>query len=118
MLLHGVRVLPVVRLPPTIIAVMAGLGLAPQEKSAETIASEVRDRSIDRGLARYAAALRLVAQNRDKLGAIIGLAAQGLVRDDDRGSRQCGRRDAIEHFLRNGDAVERVLCVVRVFDRD
>ena len=35
---------------------------------------------------RYEAALRLVAEHRNKLGAIVGLAAQRLVRDDDRGS--------------------------------
>src|SRR5664280_1919768 len=42
-----------------------------------------------RNLARDKAALRLIAQHRDKLGAVVGLAAQRLVRDDDRGSRQC-----------------------------
>jgi hypothetical protein len=62
--------------------------------------------------------LRLIAQHGHELGAIVGLAAQRLVRDDDRGSRQCGRRDAIEHILRDGDAVERVLGVVAVVDRD
>ncbi len=44
-----------------------------------------RDRR--RGLTRLEAALGLVAQHRNKLGAIVGLAAQRLVRDDDRGSR-------------------------------
>src|ERR1700704_2269789 len=68
--------------------------------------------SIGRRLARDEAALRLVAQYRDKLGAIVGLAAQRLVRDDDRGSRQCGRRDAIEHLLRDGDAVEGCFGIV------
>jgi hypothetical protein len=34
-----------------------------------------------------------------ELGAIVGLAAQRLVRDDDRGSRHYGRRDAVEHIL-------------------
>jgi len=49
---------------------------------------------------------------------LVGLAAQRLVRDDDRGSQQCGRRDAIEHILRDGDALERVLGVVPVVNRD
>src|SRR5665213_4377283 len=66
-----------------------------------------------RRFARYEAPLRLIAQHRDKLGAIVGLGAQRLVRDDDRGSRQCGRPDAVEHILRDGDAVERILGVVR-----
>jgi malate synthase len=64
------------------------------------------------------AALGLVVEHRDELGAIVGLAAQRFVRDDDRGSRQCSRRDTIEHILRDGDAVERVLGVVPVVDRD
>ena len=57
------------------------------------------------------ATLGLIAQHRDKLGAIVGLGAQRLVRDDDRRSRQCGRPDAIDHILRDGDAVERVLAL-------
>jgi len=77
-----------------------------------------RNGDIDRRPAHQEAALGLVVEHRDELGAIVGLAAQRLVRDDDRGSRQCGRRDAIEHILRNGDAVERVLGVVPVVDRD
>src|SRR5260221_1787407 len=78
----------------------------------------VRNDDIDRGVARYEAALGLVVQHRDELAAIVGLAAQRLVRDDDRGPRLSGRRDAIEHVLRDGDAVERVLGVVTVVDRD
>jgi hypothetical protein len=31
-----------------------------------------------------------------------GLGAQALVRDDDRRRRQCGRRDAVEHFCKAG----------------
>src|SRR5690242_13742189 len=62
--------------------------------------------------ARYEAALRLVAQHGNKLGAVVGLPAQRLVRDNDRRSRQCGRRDTIENILRNADAVERVLGIV------
>src|SRR5450759_5420406 len=71
-----------------------------------------RNEGIGRRLARYEATLGLIAQHRDKLGSVVGLAAQRLVRDDDRGSRQCSRRDAIEQILRDGDAVERVLGVV------
>ena len=73
---------------------------------------------IIRRQARHEAALRLVVQHRDELGAIVGLAAQRLVRDDDRGSRHCGRRNTIEYILRDGDAVERVLGVVPAVDRD
>ena len=71
-----------------------------------------------RHLARDEAALRLVVQRNDELRAIVGLAVQRLVRNDDRRSRQCGRRDAVEHLLRDGDAVERVLGIVRAVDRD
>src|SRR6516164_3597474 len=91
------------------------------EKEAEAVVAPVvaaRNGDIDRRPAHQEAALGLVAEHRDELGAIIGLAAQRLVRDDDRGSRQCSRRDAIEHILRDGDAVERVLGVVPVVDRD
>src|SRR6516164_10073193 len=57
----------------------------------------VRNGDISRRLARHKAALRLVVQHRDELGAIVGFLAERLVRDDDRGSRHGGRRDAIEH---------------------
>ena len=77
-----------------------------------------RNGDMDRRPAHQEAALGLVVQHRDEFGAIVGLAAQRLVRDDDRGSRHCGRCDAIEHILRDGDAVERVLGVVPVVDRD
>src|ERR1700730_16929195 len=79
------------------------------EKEAEAVVAPVvaaRNGHISRRPARHKAALGLVVQHRDELGAIVGLAAQGLVRDDDRGSRHYGRRDAIEHILRDGDAVE------------
>src|SRR3954470_14685966 len=82
------------------------------EHKTEEVVTAVRNSEIGRGLARYESALRLIAQHCDELGAIIGLAAQRLVRDNDRGSRQCGWRDAIEHILRNGDAVERGLGAV------
>src|SRR5262249_25463382 len=71
-----------------------------------------------RGLSGDEAALRLVAQHRNELGAVVGFLAQRLVGDDDRGSRQGTGRDAIEHLLRDGDAVERVLRVVGTVDRD
>jgi uncharacterized membrane protein len=43
---------------------------------------------------------------------------QRLVRNDERGPRQCGWRDAIEHILRDGDAVKRSLGDVPAVDRD
>jgi hypothetical protein len=55
------------------------------------------DKKVIGRLARHKPALGLVVQHRDELGPVVGFAAQRLVRDDDRGSRQCGRRDAIEH---------------------
>src|SRR5215472_1637732 len=61
--------------------------------SPETVAG---NDGISRRPARDKTALGLVAQHRDELGAIVGLGAQRLVRDDDRGSRQCRRRDAVE----------------------
>src|SRR6516225_8817446 len=88
------------------------------EKEAEAVVAPVVAARDDCRPAHQEAALRLVAEHRDELGAIVGLAAQRLVRDDDRGSRQCSRRDAIEHILRDGDAVERVLGVLPVVDRD
>src|SRR5437879_538737 len=88
------------------------------ENGAEAVARRVvAGNDVGRRLARDEAALRLVAQHRDELGAIVGLGAQRFVRDDDRGARQCSRRDAIEHILRDGDAVERVLGIVAAVDR-
>src|SRR6516225_7181755 len=57
------------------------------EKEAEAVVA--RNGDIDRRPAHQEAALGLVVEHRDELGAIVGLAAQRLVRDDDRGSRQC-----------------------------
>src|SRR5271157_4657739 len=68
-----------------------------------------RDAEIGRARAVDDAALRLVVQRNDELRTIIGLAVQRLVRNDERGPRQCGWRDAIEHILREGDAVKRGL---------
>src|ERR1700704_6152870 len=82
---------------------ISGLGLRfriarLEEEAEEIIAVAARDLDNGRGLARDEAALRLVAQHRDEFGAIVGLAAQRLVGDDDRGSRRCGRRDAREYL--------------------
>src|SRR5580704_5442136 len=76
---------------------IAGLGVP---IALEKVTPDIADRSegIRRRPARYKAALGLVVQHRDELGAIVGLAAQRLVLYDDRGSRQCSRRDAIEHI--------------------
>src|SRR5437879_5545392 len=122
------RVLPPARLDRTIVLAaaathIAGLGvpIALEIEETETVVAldvVARNEDISRRPARYKAALGLITQHRDELGAIVGLAAQRLVRDDDRGSRRCGRRDAIEHLLRDGDAVERGLGVVAVVDRD
>src|SRR6266852_145029 len=49
-----------------------------------------RDAEIGRARAVDDAALRLVVQRNDELGAIIGLAVQRLIRNDERGPRQCG----------------------------
>ena len=93
--------------------------IAPGKKEAG-VAPDVVARKVGIGgrLARYKAALRLVAQHRDKFGAIVGLPTQRLVRNDDRGARLGGLRDSIEHVLRDGDAVERILGFIPVVDRD
>ena len=77
-----------------------------------------RDGVVGAAFAIFEAALRLVVQHHDELGAIIGFAAQRLIGNGDRGQRQRGRRDTVEHLPREGDAVERVLGVVAVVDRD
>src|SRR5829696_7439826 len=89
--------------PARIGRLQASIGL---EKESKTVVA--RDLHIHRGRARTRdeAALRLMAQNRDEFGAVVGLGAQRFVRDDDRGPRQGGRRDSIEHRLRDADAVE------------
>src|SRR6516225_6123996 len=85
---------PIVIVPPI---VAAHVPIAPEKKA--VVAPDVVARKVAIGgrLARYKSALRLVAQHRDEFGAIVGLATERLVRDDDRGARQRGRRDAIEH---------------------
>src|SRR3954468_16559840 len=52
------------------------------------------------------AALWLVVQRHDEFCVGIRLSVKRLVRNDERRSRQCVRRDTIEHILRHGDAVE------------
>src|SRR5262249_34939750 len=88
----------------------------PTPAKAEVVAA--RDADIGRARAVDDAALRLVVQRNDELRAIIGLAMQRLVRNDERGPRQYGWRDAIEHILRDGDAVKRGLGDVPAVDRD
>src|SRR5215468_6525776 len=85
---------------------------------AEAEVVTARDADIGRARAVDDAALRLVVQRNDELRAIIGLAVQRLVRNDERGPRQYGWRDAIEHILRDGDAVKRGLGDVPAVDRD
>src|SRR3984957_5647391 len=113
-------------LPPIIVlaaAVLArrdplGVRIAPVKGAEEVVQAAARDADIVRALAHREAALWLIVQHHDELRAIVSLAVQRLVRDDERGSRQCGRRDAIKHVLRDADAVERALGVVRAIDRD
>src|SRR5262249_2549478 len=76
------------------------------------------DAHIGRARTVHDATLRLVVQRNDEFGAIVGLTVQRLVRNDERGPRQCGWRDAIEHILRDGDAVKRGLGGVPAVDRD
>ena len=66
----------------------------------QRLSSAERISDIAPSLAGDEAALGVVAQDRDELCAIVGLGAQALVRDDDRRPRQCGRRDAVEHFCK------------------
>src|SRR6202048_3584694 len=58
------------------------------------------DADIGRARAVDDAALRLVVQRNDELRAIVGLAVQRLVRNDERGPRQCGWGGADEDILR------------------
>src|SRR6476646_2240405 len=93
--------------------------IAPAKGAEKVVPSATaRDAEIVLAPAHRKTALRLIVQYHDELRAIVSLAVQGLVRNDERGSRQCGRRDAVEHILRDGDAVERGPGVVPVIDRD
>src|SRR5262249_57307043 len=70
---------------PAALGRIARLGApAALEKEAEAVVALCVGRKIGSRLARDEAALRLVAQHRDELGAVVGFAAQGLVRDDNR----------------------------------
>src|ERR1700692_3762852 len=66
----------------TSLGVPIGLEKGPQAVVAPEVVARHGD--IGRRPARHKAALRLVVQHRDELGAIVGFAAQRLVRDDDR----------------------------------
>src|ERR1039457_300380 len=95
------RVLPPALLYPMIVAAptrIASLEVPitlEKREAVVTPAVVARNEDVGRRLARYKAALGLIAQHRDKLGAVVGLAAQRLLRDDDRRSRQCKRGEAI-----------------------
>src|SRR5260370_36565319 len=82
-------------LPPALAAApprIARLGVPiALEKGAEAIVAP----DIVARPARHKAALGLVVQHRDELGAIVGLAAQRLARGDDPRSQECGRRRAV-----------------------
>src|SRR6516225_124388 len=104
--------------PPALSPLMVVLAAEPAHESEVAPGATARDAYIGRGPAHREAALRLVVQRHNRLRAIVSLAVQRLVRDDERGSRQCGRRDAIEHILRDADAVERGLGIVPAVDRD
>src|SRR5258708_8626895 len=110
------RVLLPARLPLTIVLAAGGarariyrlrVPIALEIEEAEAVVARfvvVRNEDIGRGPARHEAALGLVVQHRDELGAIVGLAAQRLVRDDARGSRLCRRSDSVAPPLPGGDA--------------
>src|SRR5512133_3828905 len=58
----------------------------PEQEAEAVVARNVRNIDIGRrGPSSDKAALRLVVQHRDEFGAVIGLAAQRLVGNDDRG---------------------------------
>src|SRR5260370_30564300 len=78
---------------------IGGVPVAPAIEADEVVVPGVAARN---GAAHREAALRLVVQRHDELRTIVGLAVQRLIRDGDHGSRQCGRRDALEHVLGDG----------------
>jgi hypothetical protein len=96
-------------LPPALSPLTVVLAAEPARKSVVVPGIAARDAYFGRGPAHCEAALWLVMQCHHKLRAIVSLAVQRLVRDDERGSRQCGGRDAIEHIFWNADTVERGL---------
>src|SRR5215469_18903025 len=107
-------------LPPTIglAARRPTIAKEPIAQAIEAEAIAAREAHVARARAICETALRLVVEHHDELRAIVGFTAHGLVRDDDRRPRHCSGRDAIEYLLRQGDAVERVLGIVAVVDRD
>src|SRR5262245_9568119 len=112
------RASPPALLPLILILVVRRAGAAaPGAEETAVLLGIARDANL-RALAHREAALRLVVQRHDELRAIVGLAVRRLVRDDNRGSRHCGRRNAIEHLLRDADAAERGLGIVPAVDRD
>src|SRR5262245_1998432 len=103
---------------PALSPLIVGLAAAaPGRKATVVPAIAARDAHVW-GLAHREAALWLVVQRHDKLRTLVRLTVQRLIRDDDGGARQCSRRDAIEHILRDTDAIERALGVVPAVDRD
>src|SRR5262245_17299456 len=106
---------------PIVLPRIVVLAAAPErivETPAKAEVVTAHDTGIGRARTGDDAALRLIAQRNDELRAIIGLAVQRLVRNDERGPRQYGWRDAIEHILRDRDAVKRGLGDVPAVDRD
>src|SRR5262245_53517113 len=86
--------------PPALLRPLIGLAAAPGRiaepatpAEADVVTGRRRARAVED------AALRLVAQRNDELRAIVGLLVQRFVRNDERGPRQCGRRDVVEHIL-------------------
>jgi hypothetical protein len=113
-------VLPLIVVPAAAPARIVKLGsqVAPAKEAEEAAVVTACDADIGRARACHETPLRLVVQRNNELCAIVGLFVQGLIRDDERGSRPCGWRNAIEHILRDGDAVERGLAVVPAVGRD
>src|SRR4249920_46566 len=75
---------------PLIIVAAPGRIVETPATPAEAEVVTARDAEIGRARAVDDAALRLVVQRNDELRAIVGLAVQRLVRNDERGPRQCG----------------------------
>src|SRR5262245_11648617 len=92
----------IVLVTPIVAAPTVATAPAVLEEAATAAAEVVARIDVVGRLARDEPALRLIAQHCNEFGAIVGLAAQRLVRDDDRGARQRGRRDTIEHLLWDG----------------
>src|SRR5262245_50685252 len=66
--------------------VRLGIALAKEAEKAAVVVAR-KEGVGRRARARDEAALRVVVQRNDELRAIVGLAVQRLIRDDDRGSR-------------------------------